>query len=106
MADTRQKPLIIDYPRSSFLDGMARLLDFGGTLNQYDAAYFEELAEEIRSRWLRDYSEPGADAEAIHESWVEVGNSLRRAMGMPLVDPSKKRKRRMEARRHVNEQAE
>ncbi len=105
MSKAREIPINIKYVRPSFLEGMARLMDFGGTLNHYDAAYFEELAGEIRARWLDKPDGPGADAEAIHECWVQVGNSLRHVMGMPLVDPSQKRQLRMKARKQRYESA-
>ena len=98
----KNNPLHINYARPSFLEGMARALDLGGTLSAYDADYFEALTEKIRAQWLDGPDGPQDDAEAIHECWVEVGNYLRGAMGMPLLNAGEKRRLRMQARRQAD----
>ena len=103
MDNSKEIPIRVNSASSPFLNGMASLFDFTGALDEYDAAYFEEFAEKIRARWLSEPGGPAADAEAIHECWVEVGNCLRGVMSMPLVDPSKKRQLRMAARKQRNE---
>ena len=97
----KNKLLRINYARPSFLEGAARLLDFGGALNQYDAEYFEKISEEVRSQWLDKPGDPQDDTEAIHECWVTVGNHLRSVMGMPPVDTSEKRQLRMQSRKSL-----
>lgn len=49
--------------RPSFLEGMARLFDFGGTLNHYNYSSSEEEA----------------DYRAILSDWRHVGNDIRKA---------------------------
>ena len=104
MADAKKRSIRINYARPSFMEGMARLMDFGGALDDYDIPYLDDL----RAGRVPDVSVPEIEpgAEAIHECWVTVGNHLRSAMGVPLVDPSKKRALRMQARRQLNEPAE
>lgn len=48
------------YARSSFLGGVARLLDFGGVLNSYN----------------RSQTPDDADALALRADWVTVGDDL------------------------------
>ena len=55
----------IIYARPSFLEGMARIFDIGGTLNEYD---FGPVGAE-------------SDAEALHSDWMAVGDDLRAAIG-------------------------
>ncbi len=53
------------YARPSFFEGMARIMDIGGTLNEYNA------------------SRTGAEADviALMMDWNAVGQDLRRAIG-------------------------
>ncbi len=62
------------YARPSFLEGMARIFDIGGTLNEYDFS---------RYRRERDDSENGAktDMEALRSDWQAVGDDMRSVMG-------------------------
>lgn len=69
--------------RPALLDGVARVLDFGGALNQYDAGHFELLYAELRARRLARKTGPEAEAEALHRCWMAAGDSLRFAMGKP-----------------------
>ena len=78
---TKHRPIRLPYVRPSFAEGMARALDFGGTLHQYDVADTEELIEEIRARWFNQPTGPKADAEAIREVWVAVGQHIYNAIG-------------------------
>jgi hypothetical protein len=50
--------------RPSFCEGMARILDFGNTLNEYNSSPSGEIADEI----------------AIRMDWMMVGKDLRNAM--------------------------
>lgn len=51
---------MILYARPSFLEGMARVLDFGGTLNEYNSSLSEEQA----------------DCLALNADWMAVGQDL------------------------------
>jgi hypothetical protein len=64
---------------SPFLEGVARILDFGGTLNKYDLPYVEELRDGRVPKFR--HSGPENDAEAIREIWVQVGQYLYDAIG-------------------------
>lgn len=77
----KRRPLRINYARPSFIEGMARLLDIGGTLNQYDADDMMEIYREMRARRLARPTGPEAQAEAIRQVWLTVGQHLRDAMG-------------------------
>ncbi len=52
------------FARPSFLNGAARVLDFGGTLNTYNSS---RTADE-------------ADARALASDWEAVGKEIRNAM--------------------------
>ena len=72
----RDGRVILRYTRPSFLEGMARVLDMGGTLSRPDTSYLDDLrAGRIPHTSQKD------DAEAIRGYWVEVGNYIRNAMG-------------------------
>lgn len=51
------------FARPSFIEGCARVLDFGDTLNEYNTALSPEQA----------------DAIALYLDWLAVGNDLRGA---------------------------
>ena len=53
------------YAEPSFLEGLARILDFGNTLKQYNESPSSEMA----------------DAVALGTDWAVVGNELNNAMG-------------------------
>ena len=67
--------------RPSFLEGMARVMDVSGALNQYDAADFEEIAAEIHRRYSAGPTGPEAEVEAIRQVWIAVGRHLYDAIG-------------------------
>ena len=67
--------------RPSFVEGMARIMDINGSLNSYTAADFEQLYQDLRARHLAMPTGPEADAQAIYDCWLEVGNCLWDAMG-------------------------
>ena len=71
----------INYARPSFIEGMARVLDIGGTLNQYDADDLMEIYHELRARRLAQPTGPEAETEDTREVWLAVGQSIRDAMG-------------------------
>ena len=77
----QRRPLRINYARPSFIEGMARVLDIGGTLNQHDADDMMEIYQEIRARRLARPTGPEADAAAVRQTWLTVGRHLRDAMG-------------------------
>lgn len=53
------------FPRASFLSGLARVLDIGGTYNAYNSSESPEQADRI----------------ALENDWQAVGDELREAMG-------------------------
>ena len=55
------------YARPSFIRGVARLFDFGGTLNTY--------------HYLQDENPVKADARAIASDWQAVGRDMADAIG-------------------------
>lgn len=77
----KRRPLRANYARPSFIEGMARVLDIGGTLNQYDADDMMEIYREMRARRLARPTGPEAQAEAIRRAWLNVGRHLSDAMG-------------------------
>lgn len=52
------------FARPSFVEGVARVIDIGSTLNEYN----------------RDKTEEEADAKAIKSDWYAVGDSIHYAM--------------------------
>lgn len=52
------------YARPSFLEGVARIFDFGGTLNEYN---FSPTGQE-------------ADTAAIRSDWEAIGQDMRAAI--------------------------
>lgn len=52
------------FSRSSVAEGIARILDFGNTLNEYNSSPSDEIADEI----------------ALRMDWKAVGSYLRDAM--------------------------
>ena len=51
------------YASPSFLEGMARILDFGNNLNEYNSSQSGEEADEIAIRM--DWSMVGADLKKV-----------------------------------------
>ena len=66
----------IIYARPSFIEGMARIFDMGGTLNEYD---FGPAPDGAESPKLADGSK--ADMEALRSDWRKVGDDMRSVMG-------------------------
>ena len=52
------------FARASFWEGIARLIDFGGTLDEYNKALTPEQADRI----------------ALEQDWIAVGKDLQWAM--------------------------
>ena len=77
----KHRLLRIPNPRSSFLVGMARAFDIGGTLNRYDAEELMEVYREMRARRLAQPTGPEAQAEAVRQAWLSVGRHISDAMG-------------------------
>ena len=73
----KNKLLRINYARPSFLEGAARLLDFGGALDDYDIPYLDDLRA---GRIPADLTRPETDAEAMRGDWIAVGEYIRDAM--------------------------
>ena len=77
----KHRLLRIPGARSSFLVGMARAFDLGGTLNRYDAEELMEVYREMRAERLARPSGPEAQAEAMRKVWLTVGQHISDAMG-------------------------
>jgi hypothetical protein len=58
------------YARPSFLEGVARLLDFGGTLNEYNRL---DTPEDV-------------DLVALRSDWEALGQDYRTALGSVIRD--------------------
>jgi hypothetical protein len=58
------------YARPSFLEGMARVMDIGGTLNFYNDS--ESTVE--------------ADAKALMADWYAIGDDLKRAVEIAAAE--------------------
>ena len=68
--------IVLRYTRPSVLEGMARILDMSGAMNQHDVPSLDDL----RAGRI-PHTGPKDDAEAIRGYWVEVGQYIRDAMG-------------------------
>lgn len=76
------------YGRGSFLSGIGRILDAGGTFDSYNASPTPELA----------------DAVALYADWKTIGNDMRTGLGKAaeweeevqpwLIEPSEVRSQR------------
>ena len=78
---TKRRIAQISHARPSFLEGMARVMDIGCTLNQYDADDLIRMHRALRARRLAGPSGIEAEAEAIKKVWVDVGGCIGDAMG-------------------------
>ena len=73
----KNNPLRINYARPSFLEGMARALDLGGTLDDYDVPYLDDLRA---GRIPPELTKPESDVAAMRQDWIAVGQYIRGAM--------------------------
>ena len=71
----------IPHTRPTFLEGMARVMDIGGTLNQYDTDDLLGILDELRARRLAASSGPKAEADAMRDAWIAVGQCIYDAIG-------------------------
>ncbi len=60
------------FARPSFLEGWARIVDFGGTLQEYN----------------RSPTDQAADFYALAADWRAVGLDIRQAINEPITKPS------------------
>lgn len=90
--DSPIKKLTRRRARPSIAEGIARILDLNGSLNTYTAADFEQIYRDLRARRRARPTGPEADAQAIYDCWLEVGNCLWDAMGQPPEKPPKRRR--------------
>lgn len=60
------------FARPSIIEGMARLFDFGNTLNEYNPSPSEDMADET----------------ALRLDWATVGMNMRTAMSKIQEEPS------------------
>ncbi len=65
-----------------FTDGMARIVDFGGALDDYYVDELVRIYEDLRVRRLGAPSGPEAEAETVRIVWDEVGQCIRNAIGV------------------------
>lgn len=54
------------FSEPSFIEGIARLFDFGGTLNTYNSSKTDDEA----------------DKKALYSDWVAVGEDLKKAVSV------------------------
>ena len=71
----------IHHARPSLLEGMARVMDMGGTLNQYDSNDLTRIHQALRARRLAAPTGIVAESEAIRKVWVDVGECIHDVMG-------------------------
>ncbi|MHB8312455.1 MAG: hypothetical protein ACYDD0_04035 [Candidatus Dormibacteria bacterium] len=67
------------YARPSFLEGVARLIDFAGFLNQYNTSLTEEQAD--RLALTMDWA---AVAAALRDTTSQVTGEVDRQLALPL----------------------
>ena len=65
----------------AFTDGMARVVDFGGALNDYHADELVRMYDGLRIRRLNIPSGVEPEAETVRIVWGEVGQCIRNAIG-------------------------
>ena len=65
------------HSRPSFLEGMARVMDFSGALSQYDILDIDDILANAGN----GFTGADADAVAIRECWEAVGRDMQAAMG-------------------------
>lgn len=82
MAKNHPFRIRINCARPSFLEGMARVLDLGGTLNEYNIPYpDDQYLDDLRAgRIPANLTQPENDTAAMRQDWIEVGQYLRSAM--------------------------
>lgn len=69
----------------SFVEGMARVMDVGGTLNQYGVDYIMGIVRELQAHRLVALSGLEAETKAMQEVWVTVGQCIGDAISSSLV---------------------
>ena len=74
---------IIRVPRTGhgFADGMARVVDCGGALNDYHTDELIRIYDGLRIRRLGGLSSLESGAEVVRVTWGEVGQCIRNAIG-------------------------
>ena len=74
---------IIRVPRTGdgFTGGMARVVDFGGALNDYHTDELIRIYDGLRIRRLDGLSGLESGYEAVRITWGEVGQCIRNAIG-------------------------
>ena len=91
----------INCARPSFLEGMARVLDLGGTLNEYNLNEYdlpfpsEQYLDDLRAgRIPANLTQPENDTAAMRQDWIAVGQYIRSAMNeIDAVTPAVAKKR-------------
>ena len=66
---------------SGFARGIARIIDVGGNLNDYDTNELLEIYRRLSERRLSKLSGPEAEIESVRAVWTSVGKSIEDAVG-------------------------
>ena len=78
---TQARRVYIHHARPSFLEGMARVLDIGGTLSYYIVDDHENLAKKLTRCRLTAPTGFQADGIALKNVWANVGHCLQLGIG-------------------------
>ena len=78
---TQARRVYIQRARPSFLEGMARAMDIGGTLSYYLVDDHENLAKQLTHYRLTAPTGFQADAAALRDVWTNVGHCLYAGIG-------------------------
>ena len=79
---TKHRVIRLPHVGRGFTDGMARIVDFGGALDDYHIDELVRIYEGLRVRRLGAPSGLEAEAETVRIVWDEVGQCIRNAIGV------------------------
>ena len=65
----------------AFTDGMARVVDFGGVLNDYHSDELVRMYDGLRARRLAAPSGVETETDTVRVIWDEVGQCIQNAIG-------------------------
>ncbi len=78
---TKHRIIRLPHVGHAFADGMARVVDFEGGLDDYPAGDLAKMYNGLRRRRLDSLSGSDAEAQTVRMVWEEVGRSVRNAIG-------------------------
>ena len=78
---TKYRIIRLPHVGHAFTDGMARVVDLGGVLNDYHAGELVRMYDGLRIRRLNAPTGPEAETETVRIVWDEVGQCIRNAIG-------------------------